>query len=254
MVGILRDALATTLRLEEPPFLTGAGRTDTGVHAFAQVVSVDLPTPLLGDADADGGAERLRRSVNAQLKGQVYVRSLQQVRADFDARRSARWRAYRYLVVAGERWSLATTDALAWTVAGPLDMEAMNEAASRVLGEHDFRSFCRRPVDKGPEEPLRRHVLAAHWSAVADPLDIVPGAVPVLRFDIRGHSFCHNMVRSLVSALVAVGQGRLSGEEITRRLGEPARAGLPSPAPAPGLCLVGVGYDEVDGGPSGFLD
>lgn len=252
MVSLLREALATPLRMDDQPFLTGAGRTDTGVHAFAQVVSVDLPTPLLGDAH--GGPERLRRSLNAQLKGQVYVRSLQQVRPDFDARRSARWRAYRYLVVAGERWSLATTDDLAWSVDGPLDLDAMNEAASRLLGLHDFRSFCRRPADKGPDEPLVRHVLAARWTVVGDPLAVVPGGFPILRFDVRANAFCHNMVRSLVATLVAVGKGHLSGEEISRRLAAPARAGLPSPAPAPGLCLVGVGYDEVDGGPSGFLD
>ena len=252
VVGLLRETMASTLQLAESPCLTGAGRTDAGVHAHAQVVSVDLPDPLFGDEER--GPERLRRALNHQLAGRIVVHAVRQVSPDFDARHSAQWRAYRYLLVEGERPALASLDELAWTVDGPLDLVAMNEVAQSILGEHDFRSFCRRPVDKGPDDPLRRRVLAAEFSRVGDPAGVALPGASLVRLDIRAQSFCHNMVRSLVGAFVAVGQGRLGPEVVTERLNTPNRANLPAPAPAAGLCLVGVGYPQVDGGPSGFLD
>ncbi len=253
VTGLLRSTLQQTLRLDEEPLIIGAGRTDTGVHAFGQVIHVDLPSPLFRD---DRGPEeaRLLRSLNLQLRGQIRFIAARKVPSTFHARFSAQWREYRYLVLESTPPALALHDAFSWTVAGPLDIEAMNRASADVIGTHDFRAFCRRPVDKTPDDPLIRHVLAARWERLPDTWQMSPERAPVVRFTIRAESFCHNMVRSLTSTLVAIGRGQLPESEITTRLASHDRFQLPAPAPAGGLSLVGVGYEEFAGGPSGFVE
>jgi tRNA pseudouridine38-40 synthase len=252
VVGELRAALARTLRLVEPPLVTGAGRTDAGVHAFAQVVHVDLPEPLYGDSRGEP-VERLVRSVNRQLAGRVVVLAARRVGADFHARFSATWRAYRYLVVESDEPPLELTGRLAWTVPGPLDLELMNEAVAAAVGTHDFRSFCRRPAGAPAETPLRREVLEARWRPLEDTWSLTPWRAPVYRLDIRANAFCHQMVRSLTAAAVAVGRGAAPVSLVADRLSTPSRVGLPPPAPPGGLSLIGVGYPELAGGPSGFV-
>ena len=238
VVGVLAGALARVARLEAPPYLTGAGRTDTGVHAVGQVVSVDLP--------ADLDPDELVGHLNALVRPDLVVRRAQ-VREGFDARHDALWRAYRYRVVEGPATSLVS--AHAWAVPGPLDLAAMDAAAAVLLGEHDFRAFCRRPPDKGPQEPLMRRVLSARWRAADDALAL--GAGRYLLFDVAANAFCHHQVRTLCAFLVEVGRHRRSAEELAARLGAPDRDGLPALAPARGLSLLAVGYDADQGGPSG---
>jgi tRNA pseudouridine38-40 synthase len=250
VVGLLREVLASTLRLDDAPYVVGAGRTDTGVHAFAQVVHVDLPASVLS-LERSEHARKVVRGLNAQFKGRLRVTRAMVVRDDFDARRSARWREYRYLVLATKLPALAFADHWAWPVEGPLDLAAMNDAAQLLCGEHDFRAFCRRAVDKSPDDPIVRVVTSAQWRELDDALEMSVGRAPVAKLTIRAQSFCHRMVRSVTSTMVAIGQGRLEVDEITRRLASHDRAHLPPPAPASGLALVGVGYDDVDGGPSG---
>ena len=252
VVGLLRATLQQQFQLSEPPFIIGAGRTDTGVHAFAQTIHVDLPAPLYRD-ERGPEAERLLKSLNAQLAGRIRVLRALEVNNEFHARFSAQWRAYRYLVVPTGGAGLGVTSALAWTVAGPLDLSAMNRAAATIVGEHDFRAFCKRAEGTSPDDPIVREVLGAAWSEVPDTAGIQPEGHSLLRFDIRATSFCHNMVRALTAALVAVGQGKLPESEIAARLETHDRTGLPSPAPAPGLALIGVGYPEFAGGPSGLV-
>jgi len=230
----------------------GAGRTDAGVHAFAQVVHVDLPDPIYADERGAEG-DRLMRSLNKQLAGRIVVVRALALDDTFHARFSATWRAYRYLVVESDRPALALTSVSAWTVPGPLDLDLMNEAASIFLGNHDFRSFCRRPAGGPAGEPLRRTVLEARWRRLSDEWGLTVDGSPVLRFDIRANAFCHQMVRSLTSAIVAVGQGKWDISDLSGRLEAPERRGLPSPAPAGGLSLIGVGYSELAGGASGFV-
>ena len=251
VVGRLRDALALICRLEDRPPLVGAGRTDAGVHAFAQVVHVDLPSRL---EDTGVRPERLVTSLNRLLAGRVRVTRARVVPEDFHARFSATWREYRYLVLEESAPALALTAGWSWSVAGPLDLAAMNVAAAQARGAHDFRSFCRRPAGGDPGEPLVRDVLVASWERVPDHLTLSPTGAPVARLRIRAVSFCHHMVRCLVSTMVAVGQGRLGPDTVAERLATPNRAHLPPHAPAGGLCLVGVGYPELVGGPSGFVD
>jgi len=252
VVGLLRETLARTLRLVDPPHLVGAGRTDAGVHAFGQVVHVDLPARLFPN---DRGPEgpRLVRSLNKQLAGRIRVLDARPVDAAFHARYSATWREYRYLVLEAAPPALDLTSAWSWSVAGPLDLEAMNRASADALGTHDFRAFCRRPANARADEPLMREVLSARWDRLEDRWALSPGTPTALRFSIRAVSFCHNMVRCLTSTLVAVGQGELPESAVKERLESRTREFLPPPAPAGGLSLLSVGYGEFAGGASGFV-
>ncbi len=243
VVGALGEAIARTLRLDAAPFIVGAGRTDAGVHALAQVISLDLGAAVLSEDSTDW----FLRSLNHQLRGRVVV-ARARVLDDFHARFDATWRQYRYLVATGP--ALAATSALAWAVAAPLDLAAMNDASACLVGVHDFRAFCKRAPDKTPDEPLLRHVYEATWTDEPDRLGVAAAGGFVV-FRIRANAFCHNQVRRLVGSLVAVGRGELEPEEIAARLQSGDARRLPAPAPAAGLALVGVGYDDLHGGPSG---
>ena len=156
MAGALRQALVRTARLDELPPITCAGRTDAGVHARGQVAHVDLP-PVPYDGPG------LARALNRQLAPDVVVRRADEVGDDFDARRSAAGRTYRYLI-----WNAAEPDPLlapiAWHVGDPLDLVSMRTASDVLLGSHDFRSFCRRPPGTDASEPIVRRVTRARWS------------------------------------------------------------------------------------------
>jgi tRNA pseudouridine38-40 synthase len=243
VAGALRQALERTARLSEPPLITCAGRTDAGVHARGQVVHVDLP-PIRYDGPG------LARAINRQLAPEVVVRRAEEVDSDFDARRSATGRMYRYLV-----WNAPEPDPLlapiAWHVSDVLDLVAMRTASDVLLGSHDFRSFCRRPPGTDASEPIVRRVTRASWSVDRGPeATDADGAAPpapgsdarLLRFEISASSFCHQMVRSLVAALVDVGRGKGNAAALMERLRAASRQSMPEPAPAAGLCLVAVEY------------
>jgi tRNA pseudouridine38-40 synthase len=245
VVGVLRATLAGTLQIEEP-LVVGAGRTDSGVHAFAQVVHVDLPLTLFS-SDRGPEAQRLMRSLNQQLRGRIKVLDARPVDQSFHARFSATWREYRYLVLESPPPALGLTDAWSWSVDGPLDVDAMNRASAATKGLHDFRAFCRRPTNSEADEPLLRRVVDARWERLADEWALTPDGSPSVKFTIRAESFCHNMVRCLTSTLVAIGQGKLPESTIAERFESLRRDHLPSPAPAGGLAMVAVGYDGIGG-------
>jgi tRNA pseudouridine38-40 synthase len=217
--GVLEDALAKVLG--ERIVLTGAGRTDAGVHAWGQVVSAPVPPGT--------DVERVQRSVNGQLAPEVVVRAAALGPASFDARHSARWRTYRYTVLnrpAPDPFSAR----FAWWVPEPLDLALLRLGADPFLGEHDFSTFCR----KGPPGSTTvRRVLGSHWRAVGD---------GVLEYEIRATAFCWQMVRSVVGTLVDVGRGRIAPGELVRILAARDRAAAGGLAPPHGLCLWEVGY------------
>ena len=180
VAGVLRPAIERVVR--HPVELTCAGRTDRGVHAWGQVVSLDLDIDL--DLDA------LHRSLVKLCGPDIVVREVTRAVPDFDARFSARSRTYRYTVLnrpLPDPFLARTT----WHVATPLDLDLLLLACDPLLGEHDFSAFCRRPKVPAGEEPvsLVRRVLAAGWT------DLGEG---VLRFEITATAFCHQMVRSIV--------------------------------------------------------
>ncbi len=259
VAGALRLALERTARLREPPSVTCAGRTDAGVHARGQVAHVDLP-PI----PYDGAG--LARALNRQLAPAVVVLRAEAVGPDFDARRSASGRTYRYLV-----WNAPGPDPLlapvAWHVPGPLDLGSMRTATDVLLGSHDFRSFCRRRPGTPSSDPIVRRVTRAQWSVDQGPEATDAGAGTkavtgtgsragsgaglgpepagggrLLRFEIAAGSFCHQMVRSVVASLVEVGRGRQNAAGLMEWLRATTRHRMPDPAPAHGLCLVSVDY------------
>jgi tRNA pseudouridine38-40 synthase len=245
VAGALADALATILRLAGPPAITCAGRTDAGVHALGQVVHVELPDPLFANPGEQRGhpeeCSRLAARCKRLLAPRIVVTAAAPAPEGFDARHSARWRAYRYLVHDAHAPSplLAT---LAWHVEGPLDAKAMAQAAYALLGEHDFRAFCRRPSGTAADEPIVRRVTSIGVEPVHDPLGVVATG-RLVRLDVTATAFCHQMVRSIAAALVAVGAQQLSTADLVEHLRTGERSGLPAPAPPEGLCLVAVGYD-----------
>ena len=212
---------AITKVLGHPVELTCAGRTDAGVHAWGQVVHFDARE----GADLVG----LQRSLNKMLAPAIVVRCAEVVGPDFDARRSATARRYRYTVLnrlVPDPFLAATT----WHVEQPLDFRAMELGCDPLIGEHDFSSFCRR-VDESTS--LVRRVHSAAWLDLGDGL---------LRFDIEASSFCQQMVRSIVGTLVAVGRSTKKAGDIAYILRSQDRSQAGEPAPPQGLCLWEVVY------------
>lgn len=216
-----------------------AGRTDTGVHALAQVVHVDLDADFVereGTLSAFAELPAIARSLSKQLGPQVAVWRAFVAPQGFDARHSALARRYRYVIETDPRRDPLYRGA-SWFVAEPLDLAVMRLGCEPLLGEHDFSAFCRQP--KGKEHgALRRRVTDASWHQESSRLV----------FEIEANAFCHQMVRSIVGMEVSIGSGRSLPSEIMQRLREPDRSGLPRPAPPGGLCLLAVTYPEELGG------
>ena len=255
VAGELAAALSRTART--PVTLTCAGRTDAGVHALDQVVHFDVPA----DRSAALDPAALIKSVNGQVGPGIVVRDAEVAPEGFDARHSATARRYRYLVV-----NAPVADpllaGLAWHVADPLDLRAMAAAADALLGEHDFRAFCRRVPGTTADTPIPRRVLDARWTRLdgrppgarsAGTSDLDPSAAstgaalaPVvgdlLAFEVEANAFCHQMVRSLVGTLVDVGRGRKRPSDILHILRSADRSEAGQPAPPQGLTLMAVRY------------
>lgn len=224
--GRLESALATILRREV--LTTGAGRTDTGVHALGQVVSFQAQ----GD---EPDTHRLRRSLDALTGEGLVVREVRVARQGFSARFDAVNREYRYRLVMGSVPPLFL-GRFAWHVASELDLAEMSVAAKALVGEHDFRSFCvtesarekrtmRRldVVEIGEEEHLGEHCLTVR---------------------IVGNAFLHSMVRVIVGTLVEVGVGRRPAEWVGKVLEACDRGSAGPTAPAHGLTLWRVAYPD----------
>lgn len=202
-----------------------AGRTDAGVHARGQVAHVDIPCEA---------QDRLSlRQVNRALPEDIRVSSLERAPEGFDARFSALWRRYSYRVCddAIGPDPLERHRTLAWPKR--LDEKAMNEAANGLLGEHDFAAFCKRR----PNGTTIRQLQACDWSRRPD------GTVVL---DIQADAFCHSMVRSLVGALLPVGDGRRGIHWPVDMLRAGHRHSAAMVMPAHPLVLEAVGYPPDD--------
>jgi len=218
--GALTGALSRVLG--HPVELTCAGRTDSGVHAWGQVISFDAAEERLD-------LEQVQRSVNKQLRPQIAIRSIERAAPDFDARFSAIGRQYRYTILNGPTPSpfLART---AWWIDAPLELNAMRLACDPLMGEHDFSSFCRRPNEGAS---LTRRVTDARWDAGEDGR---------LEFWIEANAFCHQMVRSIVGTLVEVGLGKKHAGDVMGIIRAEDRSAAGQLAPPHGLCLWSVRY------------
>lgn len=229
VVGELRQLFAPILGWT--PEIAMSGRTDAGVHARRQTLTLDVP--------ADLELDRLVRVVNRRRVRDVSVLSASVVEVDFDARHSATGRRYRYRVLEG-----AVPDPLldgrVWWVPDHLSLPAMQLAADAFIGEHDFSSFCRRPKGTDVAVSLVRRVRSAAWREVEHPLDL--DGVRLLEFEIEGPAFCHQMVRSIVAFCVAVGQSKRSPADVPPTLAALDRNAAVSPAPPDGLTLWDITY------------
>jgi len=203
-----------------------AGRTDAGVHARGQVAHVDLPPSVAADA-------LLLRRLNGLLPPDVRVRGASVAPAGFDARFSALWRRYRYRVVddAAAVDPLRRRDVLTWP--RPLALDALRSACTPLLGEHDFAAYCRRREGASTVRTL----LELDWERRPDAM---------LVLTVRADAFCHAMVRSLVGALLAVGEGRREPAWPGSLLALRRRAEHVPVAPAYALVLEQVGYPPAD--------
>jgi tRNA pseudouridine38-40 synthase len=205
----------------------GAGRTDAGVHALAQVAHVDL--------GHDWEPFRLGEGLNAHLVAYpVAILKAERVASDFDARRSALARHYLYRI-ANRRAPLALDKGRAWRVKPRLDAEAMHEAAQVLIGRHDFSTF--RDAQCQAKSPIR----------TLDRLDVKREGDEVL-FETSALSFLHRQVRSMVGSLVDVGSGRSSAGDLKAALIAADRSRCGQVAPASGLYLARVDYawDSMD--------
>jgi tRNA pseudouridine38-40 synthase len=216
--GLLEEALAVVLgtRVEA----SVAGRTDAGVHARGQVVSFR--------AELEPDTRRLLRSLNGILGPEISIVAANIVDPGFDARFSARWRRYRYLMSTGPAPDPVTRNHV-WHVGGNLDVEAMQKTTMWYLGEQDFSSFCRSMGEKSNVRTVDESVL-----------DVLPG--DHLAYWIRANAFCHQMVRSLVGLAFDVGRGFTPLSEVPEIVESRDRARVVTVAPPHGLSLWEVGY------------
>ena len=198
-----------------------AGRTDAGVHALGQVAHFDLARPRPPD--------EVRDAVNHHLRpAPITLLAVEAVDDDFHARLSAVERVYRYRIV-NRRSPLALDRGRAWWVPGPLDAEAMHEAAQRVVGRHDFSTF--RASECQAASPVK----------TLDRLDVERGGDEIA-VTARAQSFLHHQVRNMVGTLVLVGDGRRTAADVAEALAaRDRRAGGPT-APPEGLYLAAVRY------------
>jgi len=223
--GCLEEGLTTVLR--GPASLTVAGRTDAGVHASGQVAHLDVPAAVWDQEHA-----RLVRRLAGVLPADVRVHAATAVPPEFDARFSALWRSYEYLIddSDGGPDPLRRASIAAWRRS--LDTDRMAAAAEALVGLHDFAAFCKHR----PNATTIRTV--QQFSVTRD------GSLVALR--VRADAFCHSMVRSLVGALAAVGEGRRPVQWPAGLLNRTERANDVAVAPAEGLRLVAVGYPPPD--------
>ncbi len=204
--------------------LLAAGRTDAGVHARGQVISFSM---AWGHSEAD-----LTAALNANLPQDVAVQSTQQMDEGFHPRFSAHRRHYSYRMILAEVPD-PLRERYAWRRWPGPDVGLMNEIGRRIEGTFDFGAFGPAPIEGGHTV---RQVFRARWSGEADEL----------RFDIEADAFLQHMVRRLVAAFVRCGEEREPPEAIVGRLDRPEQRWEGRLAPARGLCLETVSYNEDD--------
>ena len=221
--GVLEDALSVVFGV--PFALTVAGRTDAGVHATGQVCHADITR----DAWVAAMAGHVIRRVNGVLPPEVRVLDMRKVPDEFDARFSAMWRRYVYRVSDAEYGGLPLNRGDTVWHPRALALRRLQSASKALIGEHDFAAFCRRREGATTIRTLRK----LSWSRGAD---------GVFNATVEADAFCHQMVRSVIGTLLAVGDSRKSVEWVAEVLASKDRQRAGGVAPAHGLTLVEVHY------------
>jgi tRNA pseudouridine38-40 synthase len=197
-----------------------AGRTDAGVHARSQVVSATITR--------DVKSSRLHNALERLLPDDIGIKEVAEADPSFSARFDAVARTYRYFVLQ-TRWHDPFRRHTHWQLDADLDLARMNEWARHLVGEHDFASFCRAAEGRSTV----REVFDAEWTT---------DAPRVVRFEVSGASFCHQMVRSMVAVLVNVGTGKLEPGEVAEIRDAKDRRAARGAAPPQGLYLWNISY------------
>jgi tRNA pseudouridine38-40 synthase len=204
--------------------VTGAGRTDRGVHARGQVIGFQV--------EWRHGLSELQQALNAVLASDVAILKIGLASGDFHPRFSAVYRAYRYTIL-NRPWRSPVERRVAWHISGNLDVARMAGASDRLIGTHDFATFGRPPQG----ENTVRTVVDTEWQKNGT----------LVTFDIEANAFLYRMVRSIVGTLVLVGLGQLSQTDFEMILHGRDRSRIKKVAPAQGLCLMRVDYAEREG-------
>lgn len=216
--GILEECIAKLAK--EPVHVKGAGRTDAGVHALNQVANFKSQLRL--------PEEIVQKAINRMLPEDIVVKKVEEVPLGFDARRYAKSKTYRYtLLIRPYRSPLERLYSL--FIPFPLDVEAMAEAASYLVGEHDFSSF--RATGGGRTHPVR-HVMDAHFIQEGERL----------HFFITADAFLKHMVRIIMGTFLEVGKGKLGPQDFKAILEARDRKQAGKTIAAKGLCLIRVSY------------
>jgi tRNA pseudouridine38-40 synthase len=223
--GVLTDAVERVVR--EPVRLSVAGRTDAGVHARGQVASFVTSSTV--------HPERIVAALNGMLGPEVVVRDGSYAPNGFDARFSANAREYRYEIDTAEIPDPFVARYV-WHRPAPLSVGAMRDGGMHLIGVHDFTSFCRHPgADRSTVRDVQRLAISRRRERVT--------------ITIRANAFLHQMVRSIVGTLVAVGEGRLDPADVRTILAARDRSGARQPAPSKGLTLERVVYARAVSSP-----
>ncbi|HVZ47735.1 MAG TPA: tRNA pseudouridine(38-40) synthase TruA [Gemmatimonadaceae bacterium] len=220
--GVLEEAVA---RLAGGPArVTGAGRTDAGVHARGQAAGVRVALHWTPD--------RLRRAMNSQLPNDVWIADAHEMAPTFHARYSATARRYRYAIGLGVDRHSPFTRRFHWPWDGTApDPDALAWCAARATGDHAFHAFAVRGTAPADDDH-RCHVQSCEWTVAGDAMHMV----------IEANRFLHHMVRFLVGTMMDVASGRRPRADFDALLGAPANDGVSPPAPASGLTLESVTY------------
>jgi len=219
----------------------GSGRTDTGVHALGQVASVSLDSPIPGP--------NLQRALNNLLPTNIRIVAIEDVAPEFHARHSARRKTYEYRI-ATQPICPPTLAAFVWNCTWPLDLAAMQQGATHVVGTHDFTSFAATdpdlatrdnndsdtPADPAFEKTAVRTIFASTWHRESD----------LLIYRVTGSGFLHHMVRNLVGTFIDVGRGRTRAGDIPGIIAARSRSAAGPTAPPQGLFLVEVDYIQEE--------
>jgi tRNA pseudouridine38-40 synthase len=218
--GELENAISTLLRVDRV-IVQCAGRTDAGVHATAQVIHFDI-------AEKDAMEMKdLTYKINAILPEDISIQELEVTTPDFDARFAALSRGYEYLIYQGHRNPLLRDRAHRSYL--PLNVQAMNDASKSLIGLHDFSAFCK----KREGATTIRTLMKFDWTESPDGL---------IKVELEADAFCYSMVRGLIGAVLAIGEGKFDKAWLENYLAGKEREAHVFAAPALGLTLVDVKY------------
>ncbi len=232
-VRTIQDTLKEKVReiTDEKVRLTGASRTDAGVHALAQVAAFSTESSL--------PVEVLMRALNAKLPSDIRVMNAEETGGDFHPRYQATRKSYFYLI-SEERQQSVFLHRYVWRVGTRLNIEDMEKAASLLFGEHDFSSF--RASGCGSKHPVRTlyRCSIARFSGIGFMTARIRG--DFIKIQVEANAFLRHMVRNIVGTLVEVGRGNISPEGFNRILKSCDRTSAGPTAPATGLFLEKVIY------------